>query len=288
MVKLIATDMDGTLLNAAHEVSQENIEAIQYAQSRGVTVTIATGRAFYEANDPIKPTGLKVPYICLNGAEVRDESFDIVHTSSLNHELYQRIRNVLVRENIYYQIYTNFGIYTEDPERDLAIYLDIAKYSGQQPDVEKISQHINHRIEIGTLKVVNNYDNIESVTGELIMKVLAHDTDLDKIARVKAELSESSNLAVSSSSKGNLEITHIDAQKGLALCAIAEKLGIDMKDTMAIGDNLNDKSMLDRAGIAVAMDNGLPELKENATFVTASNEESGVAKAIYRVLGENN
>ncbi|MBA8772664.1 Cof-type HAD-IIB family hydrolase [Staphylococcus coagulans] len=288
MVKLIATDMDGTLLNAAHEVLQENIEAIQYAQSRGVTVTIATGRAFYEANDPIKPTGLKVPYICLNGAEVRDESFDIVHTSSLNHELYQRIRNVLVRENIYYQIYTNFGIYTEDPERDLAIYLDIAKYSGQQPDVEKIRQHINHRIEIGTLKVVNNYDNIESVTGELIMKVLAHDTDLDKIARVKAELSESSNLAVSSSSKGNLEITHIDAQKGLALCAIAEKLGIDMKDTMAIGDNLNDKSMLDRAGIAVAMDNALPELKENATFVTASNEESGVAKAIYRVLGENN
>ncbi|MBA8778048.1 HAD family phosphatase [Staphylococcus schleiferi subsp. coagulans] len=288
MVKLIATDMDGTLLNAAHEVSQENIEAIQYAQSRGVTVTIATGRAFYEANDPIKPTGLKVPYICLNGAEVRDESFDIVHTSSLNHELYQRIRNVLVRENIYYQIYTNFGIYTEDPERDLAIYLDIAKYSGQQPDVEKIRQHINHRIEIGTLKVVDNYDNIESVTGELIMKVLAHDTDLDKIDRVKAELSESSNLAVSSSSKGNLEITHIDAQKGLALCAIAEKLGIDMKDTMAIGDNLNDKSMLDRAGIAVAMDNALPELKENATFVTASNEESGVAKAIYRVLGEGN
>ncbi|WP_281199678.1 Cof-type HAD-IIB family hydrolase [Staphylococcus schleiferi] len=288
MVKLIATDMDGTLLNAAHEVSQENIEAIQYAQSRGVTVTIATGRAFYEANDPIKPTGLKVPYICLNGAEVRDESFDIVHTSSLNHELYQRIRNVLVRENVYYQIYTNFGIYTEDPERDLAIYLDIAKYSGQQPDVEKIRQHINHRIEIGTLKVVDNYDNIESVTGELIMKVLAHDTDLDKIARVKAELSESSNLAVSSSSKGNLEITHIDAQKGLALCTIAEKLGIDMKGTMAIGDNLNDKSMLDRAGIAVAMDNALPELKENATFVTASNEESGVAKAIYRVLGEDN
>ena len=222
MVKLIATDMDGTLLNAAHEVSQENIEAIQYAQSRGVTVTIATGRAFYEANDPIKPTGLKVPYICLNGAEVRDESFDIVHTSSLNHELYQRIRNVLVRENVYYQIYTNFGIYTEDPERDLAIYLDIAKYSGQQPDVEKIRQHINHRIEIGTLKVVDNYDNIESVTGELIMKVLAHDTDLDKIARVKAELSESSNLAVSSSSKGNLEITHIDAQKGLSLIHISE------------------------------------------------------------------
>lgn len=117
MVKLIATDMDGTLLNAAHEVSKENVEAIQYAQSQGVTVVIATGRAFYEANDPIIPTGLKVPYICLNGAEVRDESFDIVHTSSLNHGLYQRIRQTLNNENMYYQVYTNFGIYTEDPEK---------------------------------------------------------------------------------------------------------------------------------------------------------------------------
>lgn len=278
--------MDGTLLNAAHEVSQANIEAIQYAQSLGITVVIATGRAFYEANDPILPTGLKVPYICLNGAEVRDESYDIVHTSSLNHGLYQRIREVLNREQIYYQVYTNFGIYTEDPEKDLAIYLDIAKHSGQQPNVEKIRAHINHRIKIGTLKVVDNYNNIESVPGELIMKVLAHDTDLEKIERVKAELAERSNLAVSSSSIGNIEITHSDAQKGLALQALAEQLGVNVTDTMAIGDNLNDKSMLDRVGVAVAMENALPELKENATFVTDSNENSGVAKAIYRVLGK--
>ncbi|ARJ51109.1 Cof-type HAD-IIB family hydrolase [Staphylococcus lutrae] len=287
MIKLIATDMDGTLLNAAHEVSQENIKAIQYAQSQGITVVIATGRAFYEANDPIIPTGLKVPYICLNGAEVRDESFDIVHTSSLNHGLYQRIRDVLNREGIYYQVYTNFGIYTEDPERDLAIYVDIAERAGQQPNVEKIRAHIDHRIDIGTLKVVENYNHIEAVPGELIMKVLAHDTDLEKIERVKAELANSSNLAVSSSSIGNIEITHSDAQKGLALQTLAEQLGIDMSETMAVGDNLNDKSMLDRVGVAVAMENALPELKERATFVTDSNENSGVAKAIYRVLGKD-
>lgn len=286
MVKLIATDMDGTLLNAAHEVSKENVEAIQYVQSQGVTVVIATGRAFYEANDPIIPTGLKVPYICLNGAEVRDESFDIVHTSSLNYGLYQRIRQTLNNENMYYQVYTNFGIYTEDPEKDLAIYLDIAKHSGQKGDVEKIRKHIQHRIDLGTLKVVDNYDKIESVPGELIMKVLAYDKDLAKIERVKKQLSESSNLAVSSSSLGNIEITHIDAQKGLALQAIAEQLGIDMADTMAVGDNLNDKSMLERAGVAVAMENALPELKDIATFVTDSNENSGVAKAIYRALGK--
>ncbi|MFO3688246.1 Cof-type HAD-IIB family hydrolase [Staphylococcus felis] len=287
MVKLIATDMDGTLLNAAHEVSDENIKAIQYAQSQGITVVIATGRAFYEAQDPIAPTGLKVPYICLNGAEVRDESFDIVHTSSLNHELYQRIRQELDRHHIYYQVYTNMGIYTEDPERDLAIYIDIAERSGQKADVEKIRKHIQHRIDIGTLKIVENYDHLEDIPGELIMKVLAFDTDLEKIERVKARLSEKSNLEVSSSSRGNIEITHADAQKGTAVASIAEKLGVSLEDTMAIGDNLNDKSMLERVGYPVAMANAIPELKEHAKFVTDTNENSGVAKAIYKVL-ENN
>ena len=95
MIKLIATDMDGTLLNAAHEISQENVDAIKYAQSQGITVAIATGRAFYEANTPVAETDLSVPYICLNGAEVRDESFNIMNTSNLNHELVERIKSIL-------------------------------------------------------------------------------------------------------------------------------------------------------------------------------------------------
>ncbi|REH93020.1 HAD-IIB family hydrolase, partial [Staphylococcus felis] len=151
----------------------------------------------------------------------------------------------------------------------------------------KIRKHIQHRIDIGTLKIVGNYDHLEDIPGELIMKVLAFDTDLEKIERVKARLSEKSNLEVSSSSRGNIEITHADAQKGTAVASIAEKLGVSLEDTMAIGDNLNDKSMLERVGYPVAMANAIPELKEHAKFVTDTNENSGVAKAIYKVL-ENN
>lgn len=117
MIRLIATDMDGTLLNSGHEISQENIEAIRYAQSQGVTVVIATGRAFYEANMPVKPTGLTVPYICLNGAEIRDEQFNITHTSHLNPEQIEEVTGVLRKYDIFYQVYTNFGIYTEDKEK---------------------------------------------------------------------------------------------------------------------------------------------------------------------------
>ncbi|MFF5512959.1 Cof-type HAD-IIB family hydrolase [Staphylococcus capitis] len=288
MIKLIATDMDGTLLNAAHEISQENQEAIKFAQEHGITVVIATGRAFYEANTPVAETDLKVPYICLNGAEVRDETFNIMSTSHLNHSLVSKITSTLKEKDIYYQVYTNRGIYTENPQRDLEIYIDIAERAGQKADVEKIENSIQKRIDNGTLKIVDNYDKIEDIPGELIMKILAFDSDLGKIDLVAQELAQSPNLAVSSSSRGNLEITHSDAQKGIALSTIAKQLGIDLKDVMALGDNLNDVSMLERVGYSVAMDNAAPEVKTVAKYVTDSNENSGVGKAIKKFLKEEN
>ena len=288
MINLIATDMDGTLLNAAHEISEDNIQAIKYAQSQGITVVIATGRAFYEANAPINQTDLKVPYICLNGAEVRDESFNIMSTSNLNRELINRITEELNKENIFYQVYTNLGIYTENPLRDLEIYIDIAQRAGQEADVEKIKSGIQKRIDNGTLKVVENYDKIQDTPGEIVMKILAFDSDLEKIDRVSETLAKSESLAISSSSRGNIEITHSDAQKGIALNTIAERLNIDMKNVMAIGDNMNDVSMLERVGYSVAMENAAPEVKAIAKYETDSNEQSGVGKAIMKLLRENN
>lgn len=288
MIKLIATDMDGTLLNAAHEITPENQAAIKFAQEHGITVVIATGRAFYEANTPVAETDLKVPYICLNGAEVRDETFNIMSTSHLNHSLVNKITTTLKKEDIYYQVYTNRGIYTEDPQRDLEIYIDIAERAGQKADVEKIKNSIQKRIDNGTLKIVDNYDKIEEIPGELIMKILAFDSDLGKIDLVGQELAKSPNLAVSSSSRGNLEITHSDAQKGIALATIAKQLDIDLDNVMALGDNLNDISMLERVGYPVAMDNAAPEVKAVAKYVTDSNENSGVGKAIMKFLKDEN
>lgn len=288
MIKLIATDMDGTLLNAAHEISPTNIDAIKYAQQQGITVVIATGRAFYEAQTPVADTDLIVPYICLNGAEVRDETFNVISTSHLNKELVHKITKVLNDAGIYYQVYTNRAIYTENPQRDLDIYIDIAERAGQHANVDKIKNGIQRRIDNGTLKVVDNYSAIEDTPGELIMKILAFDGDLDKIDKAGKTLAESPNLAVSSSSRGNLEITHSDAQKGIALETIAERLGISMQDVMAIGDNLNDVSMLERVGHPVAMANATDKVKEVAQFVTDNNENSGVGKAIMKLLKEDN
>ncbi|RAV24303.1 Cof-type HAD-IIB family hydrolase, partial [Staphylococcus warneri] len=83
-------------------------------------------------------------------------------------------------------------------------------------------------------------------------------------------------------------ITHSDAQKGIALETIAERLNIDMENVMAIGDNMNDISMLERVGYSVSMANAAAEVKAVATYTTDSNEESGVGKAIMKLLQENN
>ncbi|MGV2876444.1 Cof-type HAD-IIB family hydrolase [Macrococcus capreoli] len=284
MIKLIATDMDGTLLNSAHEVSEENIKAIQYAQSKGVTVVIATGRAFYEANTPIKPTGLKVPFICLNGAEVRDEAFNILHTLKLSNEQIKDITSILDKYDLYYQIYTSARIYTEDKEKDLQIYIDIAEKMGHKPDVEKIRNSIQKRIDNGSLKEVASYDEVYERDGEIVMKFLAFSGDLAKLDAAKAELRAFNHLAVSSSSRGNIEITHNDAQKGIALEALCEQLNISMEQVMAIGDNLNDISMIERAKYSFAMENGTDEVKAAANYIAGSNEESGVGRAIMQVM----
>lgn len=286
MVRLIATDMDGTLLNSSHEISKENIEAIKAAQAKGITVAIATGRAFYEARTPVAPTGLKVPYICLNGAEVRDESCNIIHTSKLNHAQIKDITTILDKYNLYYQVYTNARIYTEDKQMDLDIYIDIANKMGHTPDVEKIRASINKRIEQGSLKEVQSYNEVYERDGELVLKFLAFSSDLDKLDQAKAELKKFKHLAVSASSRGNIEITHNDAQKGIALQALAESLKIDMNEVAAFGDNLNDVSMLERVGYSFGMENGVDEVKQIAKYRAGSNEESGVGRGIMQLLNE--
>ncbi|TDM00859.1 Cof-type HAD-IIB family hydrolase [Macrococcus carouselicus] len=288
MIRLIATDMDGTLLNSSHEISQENIDAIRYAQSKGVTVVIATGRAFYEANMPVKPTGLRVPYICLNGAEVRDEEFNITHTSHLSPRQIREVTKILRKYDIFYQVYTNFGIYTENKEKDLEIYLDISIQAGNEPDVTKIREGIERRLKQGTLKEVEDYQTIYERDGEIVMKFLAYSSDADKLEAAKAELNDFTSIAISASARSNIEITHADAQKGIALDSIAEQLNIPMSQTMALGDNLNDVSMLARAEFSVAMENGAPETKAAAKYVTATNEEGGVGKAIMKFLEQEN
>ncbi|CAM2800502.1 Cof-type HAD-IIB family hydrolase [Salinicoccus roseus] len=284
MVKLIALDMDGTLLGPNHDISRRNMEAINKAMERGVQVVVATGRAFYEAHGIIRELETPLPYICLNGAEVRNESHEILSTNALNTELIHKVADVFRAEDIFYQIYTDRAIYTSSVERDIEIFMDLAGQMGHLASEERIRNFMEERLERGTLIETDDYRSIFESEDENILKLLASSSSRAKLVRAKNELNEIGNLAVSSSSAGNIELTHENAQKGIALAHIAEIMGIDMKDVMAVGDNLNDISMLKRVGTAVAMGNAASEVKGIADKVTATNIEDGVALAIEEAL----
>lgn len=284
MVKLIAIDMDGTLLTPEHSITPRTILAINKALEQDIQVVIATGRAFYEAHAIVSEYDLNIPYICLNGAQIRNEQHEVMENYPMNYNLISEVADVFKSEDVFYQVYTDKAIYTTSIERDIDIFIELAEQSGGGSDVEKIRRLMRERLAKTSLKEVSNYREIYEQEDEQVLKFLAASANKPKLVRTKNYLNEIDQLAVSASSYGNIEVTRKGAQKGIALEKMAADLDVDLKDTMAIGDNLNDISMLKRVGTAVAMGNATTEVKAIADIVTGTNIEDGVAVAIENVL----
>lgn len=284
MIKCIAIDMDGTLLTSTQEITKENREAIKLAQSKGVEVVIATGRAYEEAGDVLKESGIVTPIICANGAEIRTVEHEVIQTNPLSKETAKAIADVLHKHQVYYEVYTNKGTYTLDKSMARSLIMDIFTVSGHVADMDEINKAVEKRLK--DIYQIDSYAVLFEDSSQLIYKLLAFHFDPSTLSQVKEELHSIPSIAISSSASENLEITSIDAQKGVALEEFTSERGISLADTMAIGDNYNDLSMFKKAGRAVAMGNAEEDLKQQCHFVTGTNEESGVAEAIRKALEE--
>lgn len=284
MIKCIATDMDGTLLTATQEITEENREAILKAKGQGVEVVVATGRSFQEARFVLEESGLKLPIICVNGAEVRSEVGEIVSSSPLNKAKARQAALRLVESGVYFEVYTNKGTFTEDEDMAITIIVDIFSSANPEVPIELIAEAAEARMHKGLITKIEHYDRLFEDDQYEIYKLLAFSLDDDKLEAAKGGLKEIEGLAVSSSGRENIEITSLDAQKGIALEKFVTSRGISLEETMALGDNFNDVSMLEKVGKPVAMGNAAQEIKELCGEVTLTNEESGVGKAILKVL----
>lgn len=282
MVKCIAIDMDGTLLTSSQEITRENQEAIKFAQDNGVEVVIATGRAYEESGQLLKDANIITPMICANGAEIRTNKHEIIDTNPLSKELAKKVADVLHSHQVYYEIYTNKGTYTLDKTMAKSLIMDIFTVNGELKDIEEIKKAAEERLEV--INQVDSYHVIFDDDSQIIYKLLAFNFEPITLNKVREELKKCSELAISASSKENIEITSVDAQKGIALEKFVESRGISLKETMAIGDNFNDLSMFLKVGRAVAMGNAVQEIKDQCHFVTGTNERSGVGQAINVAL----
>jgi hypothetical protein len=286
-MKLIASDMDGTLLNKDHEISEENLKALRFAQSRGVELAIATGRIYYNVDDYLKKAGLKAAIIGTNGATVHTKEGEKIYEAPLDKETLIPLVAELERHQIYFTVFTENGKYRHeqganwlesDYERmkkhESAKVQAIMSWMTPKRLMTDIARHFHHYQEILELK-------------ETIYKVVAFSFDPEKLENARAALGDDERFHIVSSGKGNFEIMDCKATKGKGLETLAKHLQIPLQETVAIGDNYNDASMFQVAGIGVAMGNAEPPVKAMADYVTATNEENGVALAINRLLSEH-
>lgn len=285
MIKCIASDMDGTLLNSKQEVTEENREAINKALSLGVEVVIATGRSYEEAISVLHKADLHLPLICANGAEIRTKDGEVIKAHPLDLSIAKKAADLLDSAGVYYEIYTSEGTYTTDYDKGVEVIIDIFTTANPELKREDVEQEAKHRFEKGLLHIVDSYESI--LNGEkTIYKFLVFHLDHQYLDAVEEKLKQIENLEVTSSAFGNLELLNTEAQKGIALAEFVQEKGIDLAETMAVGDNYNDLSMFRVAGRSVAMGNANEDIKEQCSHVTLRNDESGVGAAILEALNE--
>ncbi|KKE78948.1 Cof-type HAD-IIB family hydrolase [Oceanobacillus caeni] len=287
-MKLIASDLDGTLLNEKGEISEDNLQAIKKIEGKGIQFVVATGRSYDAANKPFQSTGLSCPFICLNGANTFDVNGQLIHEVTMEFPVCQKIISVCQKADMYIEVFTNYGIYSLSRENFMEVITHVLQTAHADSKKEDIQQLIEQRFQDENVQFINHFEELLSSQDIKVYKILSFANQQGELNEAYEKLKDEPGTVITSSGPLNLEFNHPKAQKGTALKDLANKLGIQMKDVMALGDNLNDKSMLLQAGRGVAMGNAAEEIKELCTYTTKTNNDNGFAFAINEMLKEYN
>ncbi|THE13852.1 HAD family phosphatase [Bacillus timonensis] len=287
-MRLIASDLDGTLLNENSKVSEANVRAIQKAIDKGVKFVVVTGRSYDAAKMPIEEVGIACPIITLNGASSFDINGNVLRDIPMDKSICKKVHTACHNGEMYTEFFTNKGLFSFGRDRFIDRMTRWWKTVNPYLTDEEINQKIEQRFQDESVQFVEDYEQLEALKDLKIYKLLSFAEEENNYQQVYNELKDEAGVVITSSGYLNLEFNHPEAKKGLALQELAKSMGIDMKDVMSMGDNLNDKSMLEMAGRGVAMGNADPEILNLCKYTTKTNEEDGVAFAIEEMLKEFN
>lgn len=265
--KLVAIDMDGTLLNSNNKVSARTQKAIVEAKKKGVHIILSTGRILKSALSYSGLLSLKSPIVACNGAIIVDEHSNIIYKKTMDKNLVKDIVNLAKQENIYCHFYDESRFYSN-------------------MRVEGILQFYNEGNEKTSidLKVFDDIDEIINIKDINIYKFLFIDDNIDKLQNLRRQLNSLGNINTSSSWSNNIEAMGLNVSKGEAIRELCNRLKINQSEVIAIGDSENDLSMINFAGLGVAMANGNENIKKQSGYITDSNDEDGVAKVIEKFI----
>ncbi|MFC7061094.1 Cof-type HAD-IIB family hydrolase [Halobacillus seohaensis] len=283
-MKMIAIDLDGTLLNSESSISEENLEAIKQAQASGVEVVVATGRAEFDVREVFKKTGLSTWVIGANGATIHTPDGELFDSVPIAPNDAADILTWLDQEDFYYEVFSDTSILTPEKGRDLLnIELDRIRSANPKADMTKLEQALQKQFGQTGFEQVESYRDILQ-SGSPLYNILAFSFEEEKLEQGWRTFESYDNLTLVSSAMHNFELEHKHASKGLALEKLAIHLGHPLKDTGAVGDSPNDLSMLKVVGHRAAMGNARKVVIEACDVVTKSNDDHGVAHVIGQWL----
>lgn len=263
--KLIAIDMDGTLLNSNKEISDRTIQAITKAKNKGINVVLATGRILSSAQIYADRLNLNSHILACNGAIICDGDKNVVHSVPMGLEAVEKVISLGEKYKTYFHFYNEKSLYSNQYVQEVVDY-----YSERDQKID--------------FNIFKDYNEIAMDKELNIYKFLFIDNDLDKLSILRSELDQVEDLGITKSWSNNIEVMNKDVSKGLGLKHLCNLLNISSQQVIAIGDNENDISMIDFAGLGVAMGNGSDIVKSRANYITSTNDEDGVANVIEKFI----
>ena len=275
--KMLVSDMDYTLLNKDKMVSERNRDAVRKAIEKGVHMVVATGRIYTSARVYAKLLGVGTPIIASNGAIIREAVFDnpldtekTIYKDILPMEAVREMIRLSRKYGIFCHFFTEDTIYAEKLVTVSLRYTEWNQFLGREDQVK--------------IKIVDDIEKAIVEDKVQILKSVVVDSSSEKIQLLRNSIVETGFVSVSQSMKDNLEVMNKGVTKGNAVRMLAEMYGIKRDEIIAIGDNENDISMIEYAGMGIATGNAEESLKNVANHITGDYQEDGVAEAIERFI----
>ena len=272
-IRIIALDLDGTLLDSEKRLSERNRRALEAAAARGIHIVPTTGRFFGMMPQPVRDLPFVRYAITVNVAQVYDRETE---TAIVREEIplatALAIMETLDRHDVIYDCYrNNWGWMTAALQDKAEGYATDAHYLGMVREfrrpVPELKAHLRETAAEGDVQKIMLFSRLDA----------APDALTDIAAEVTRRFPE---IKVTSSTRNNLELNIASANKGQALRRFAWHLGLTLANCAAFGDGLNDLSMVEAAGLGVAMANAVDEVKRAATRLAPSNDDDGVAVVV--------
>ena len=287
MYKLVAVDLDGTLLNQYGDVTENTKRVIKNVMRKGTQVVLASGRSIDSIQNISNEIGASRYIVAGNGAVLYDiEEQKNLYENYIPIEKAKKIIDICEENSIFYNIYTNKKIVTKNLRYNVLYYY---KENLKKADRKKTNIDIVDSIQ----------DYVKNMRDEKIMKIFICDETaavFNSIMKKFEEVPNVETLDVSHMSrkvikKGTLEfpieyyyteISMKNVDKWNAIEFLINKMGINKDEVIAIGDNMNDKKMIEEAGLGITMEGSTPVVTDVANYVTANNNNEGVAKALEK------